>query len=130
MPGINQGIYSYYHRILQMTLKIMLKENSAFDYGGGNYMDKGDSGKKHKSDGHLSYERKDSHLDRDSVDFDYSSKDYAIMEHMSNARLMPMTGPYGGLDLTGTYEYGAVPDNPSTPMEPYEVVMDKNTSKE
>lgn len=73
--------------------------------------------------------RKDHHKDEDSVDFDHNAKDYAIMEHMSNARLMPMTGPYGRLDMQDTYEYGTVPVNPSTPLESYEVVMDKNTQK-
>jgi hypothetical protein len=73
--------------------------------------------------------RKDYHEDEKNVDFDFNEKDYPIMEHMSNARLMPMTGPYGRLDMVGTYEYGTVPENPSTPLEPYEVVMDKNTKK-
>lgn len=56
-------------------------------------------------------------------------KDYPIVEHMSNARLMPMTGPYGGLDLFGSYEYGEVPSDPSTPLESYDVVMEKNRQK-
>lgn len=69
------------------------------------------------------------HKDEDSVDFDKNVKDYPVMEHMSNARLMPMTGPYGRLDLPDTYEYGTVPVNPSTPLESYEIVEDKNTQK-
>lgn len=69
------------------------------------------------------------HKDENSVDFDYYAKDYPIMEHLSNARLMPMTGPYGRLDLLDTYEYGTVPVDPATPLEPYEVVMEKNRQK-
>lgn len=71
----------------------------------------------------------DAHKDEDSIDYDYTVKDYPIMEHMSNARLMPMTGPYGRLDLFDTYEYAGVPEDPETPMEPYDVIMDKNTQK-
>jgi len=70
--------------------------------------------------------QKNEHKDESSVDFDFKAKDYPVVEHLSNARLMPMTGPYGGLDLLDTYEYGTVPEDPSTPLESYEVVMEKN----
>ena len=69
------------------------------------------------------------HKDEDSIDTDYYAKDYPIVEHLSNARLMPMTGPYGGLDFLDTYEYGTVPVDPATPMDSYEVVQEKNTKK-
>lgn len=67
--------------------------------------------------------------DEKSIDYDYYAKDYPIMEHLSNARLMPMTGPYGGLDLLDTYEYGTVPVDPDTPLESHEFVMEKNKQK-
>lgn len=69
------------------------------------------------------------HKDEDTLDVDYTAKDYPIVEHLSNAGLMPMTGPYGRLDLFDTYEYAGVPEDPETPMEPYETVMEKNMQK-
>jgi hypothetical protein len=70
------------------------------------------------------------HHDEDSIDIDTGTKEYPVMEHLSNARLMPMTGPYGRLDLMDTYEYGEVPEDPGSPMESYEILMDKNTQKQ
>jgi hypothetical protein len=70
------------------------------------------------------------HLDEDSIDIDLTSKDYPTLEHLSNARLMPMTGPYGGLDLLDTYEYGSVPEDPGTPLESYEILTDKNSKRD
>jgi len=72
---------------------------------------------------------KHGHIDENSIDADYSAKDYPIIEHLSNARLMPMTGPYGKLDLYDTYEYGTIPKDPSTPLESYEIVAEKNSQK-
>ena len=70
------------------------------------------------------------HLDEDSIDIDLTSKGYPTLEHLSNARLMPMTGPYGRLDLLDTYEYGSVPEGPGTPLESYEILTDKNSQKD
>lgn len=70
------------------------------------------------------------HIDEESIDFDTNAKDYPVMEHMSNARLMPMTGPYGRLDLFDTYEYGSVPEDPATPLESYEIIMEQNRKHE
>jgi len=74
-------------------------------------------------------EQKGEHKDEESFDIDYRAKEYPIAEHSSNARLMPMTGPYGRLDLFDSYEYGTVPVDPSTPLDSYEVVMEKNKQK-
>lgn len=69
------------------------------------------------------------HVDEKSMDFDFGSKGYPVMEHLSNAYIMPMTGPYGRLDLLDTLEYGSVPEDPATPMESYEIVYEKNMQK-
>lgn len=84
---------------------------------------------KHKHRSSIDRTRPYEHHDEDSIDIDRSAKDYPVMEHLSNARLMPMTGPYGRLDLQNTYEYGTVPKSPSTPLEPYDAVNKKNTER-
>lgn len=78
---------------------------------------------------HIYDDQSDEHRDEESIDYEFNAKHYPIQEHLSNARLMPMTGPYGNLDLLDTYEYGTVPEDPYTPLESYEVVMEKNMQK-
>jgi hypothetical protein len=73
--------------------------------------------------------QKDEHRDEDSIEIDYIEKGYPSIEHLSNARLMPETGPMGGLDLLDTYEYSSIPHDPGTPMDSYEIIMDKNKKK-
>lgn len=75
------------------------------------------------------YDKEDRHMDENSIECSLCSENHPMIEHMSNARIMPLTGPYGRLDLMDTYEYGSVPRDPATPMESYEVIMDKNTQK-
>lgn len=60
---------------------------------------------------------------------DFVSEEYPVMEHPSNAYIMPLTGPYGRLDLFDTFEYTSVPEDPVTPMESYEIVYEKNMQK-
>lgn len=90
-------------------------------------------GRKNRNASHINMDnifrqQANEHIDENSVDFE-NGKSGPIMEHMSNARIMPLTGPYGGLDLKDTYEYAGVPQNPGKPMEGYELIKEKNTEK-
>ncbi|KPU45931.1 hypothetical protein OXPF_03990 [Oxobacter pfennigii] len=68
------------------------------------------------------------HYDKDSIE-QSNDYDYPIVEHLSNARLMPQTGPMGNLDFLDTFEYSSVPEGPETPLEDYSLIMDKNKKK-
>lgn len=47
--------------------------------------------------------------------------------NINSSMIMPLTGPYGGLDLKDTYEYSAIPESPDNAVEGHENIKDKNT---
>lgn len=62
---------------------------------------------------------------KNNLDITYDEKvDYPVIEASNNSLLWP-EGPKGGIDMNDTYEISAVPENPGTPMESVETLVNK-----